>query len=524
MTDTSAKPTHITRLTSSLSLYMISEATALRGPLRKSFYFIYDMDVAGKDSDGQKPAKTKKPGVLDRFMTKMTDWVKYAMTGVWNDPRRTAKVRMVKIGNLAVSSFFDRDLQLRSMSLTYSTVLSIVPAFALLVAIGRGFGLSDNLQEQLYNFFPSQHQVISTGLQFVDSYLSSATQGVFVGVGIVVLLWTISSLLSYIEDAFNTIWHVSQQRGFFQKISDYIAICLIIPILMICSSGVSIFMSTVIQDNIRLPFLTPMINTLLELAPLVLAWMAFTLSYFLIPNTKVQFKYAAISGAIIAVAFLVLQELFLSGQIYVSKYNAIYGSFAFLPLLLIWLQLSWLMVLAGCVLTYSMQNVYTFNLMGDADKISIDSWHRVALIEMCVIAKRFVAKEAPLSATEIAILYNLPVRIVERITETLTTSRLVYEVKRDGSDPGLSPAMEVEGLTVGDFLKTFDSYGEINFIPDMDDLYSDMLDEIKPLREKAYAEFNALPVVEVPLPTPEEIETKIDILAKTMIKASEKQK
>ena len=103
---------------------MISEATALRGPLRKSFYFIYDMDVAGKDSDGQKPAKTKKPGVLDRFMTKMTDWVKYAMTGVWNDPRRTAKVRMVKIGNLAVSSFFDRDLQLRSMSLTYSTVLS----------------------------------------------------------------------------------------------------------------------------------------------------------------------------------------------------------------------------------------------------------------------------------------------------------------------------------------------------------------------------------------------------------------
>lgn len=162
--------------------------------------------------------------------------------------------------------------------------------------------------------------------------------------------------------------------------------------------------------------------------------------------------------------------------------------------------------------------------MGDADKISIDSWHRVALIEMCVITKRFVAKEAPLSATEIAIRYNLPVRIVECITETLTASRLVYEVKRDGTDPGLSPAMEVEGLTVGDFLKTFDSYGEIDFIPDMDDLYSDMLDEIKPLREKAYAEFNALPVVEVPLPTPEEIETKIDILAKTMIKASEKQK
>ena len=106
------------------------------------------------------------------------------------------------------------------MSLTYSTVLAIVPAIALLVAIGRGFGLQDYLQEELYNFFPSQHKAISTALSFVDSYLTEASQGIFVGIGILFLLWTVISLLSYIEDAFNTIMDIRRQRSFYQKITD----------------------------------------------------------------------------------------------------------------------------------------------------------------------------------------------------------------------------------------------------------------------------------------------------------------
>ena len=472
----------------------------------------------------EKDTTSKSPGFVDRIITRAKAIYTYCTDGVWSDPRNNLGTRVVKTVNLTLSAFFNSTLQTRSMSLTYSTVLSIVPAFALLVAIGRGFGLQDMLQSQLYNFFPSQSQGISTALKFVDSYLNSATQGVFVGVGIVVLLWTVISLLSSIEDTFNSIWGVKVSRTIYQKITDYISICLIIPVLMICSSGVSIFLSGVVQDKLNLPFLTPFVNIGLEMVPVVLCWLAFTLSYYLIPNTKVGFKYAAIAGVMAAISFQILQMLFLNGQIYVSKYNAIYGSFAFLPLMLIWLQLSWLMLLAGCVLTFSMQNVYTFNLMGDADKISINSWHRVALIEMSVVAQRFVNREPPLSHTEIAVRYNLPVRIVERVTEILIASRLVYEVKREDDEPGLSPAVEIRDLTAGEFLKTFDAYGEMDFIPDMDDLYSGMLDEIVPLGEKAYAEFNTLHIVSLPLPTPEEIETKTDILAENMIKDSEKRK
>lgn len=300
---------------------------------------------------------------------------------------------MIKTLNLTMSAFFNYTLQVRSMALTYSTVLSIVPAFALLVAIGRGFGFQDLLQKQLYEMFPSQGQGISTALTFVDSYLKSTTKGVFVGIGIVLLLWTVISLLSSIEDTFNTIWGIRKSRTLYQKVTDYIAICLLIPVLMICSSGVSIVLSAVLQANLNLPFLTPFLDFGLQLIPLVLAWLAFTLSYFLIPNTKVGFKYAAIAGTLAAIAFEILQLLFLNGQIYVSKYNAIYGSFAFLPLMLVWLQLSWLVLLTGCMIAYSMQNVFTFNLMGNESQISNTGWHNVALLVMAITARRFADKQ-----------------------------------------------------------------------------------------------------------------------------------
>ena len=453
----------------------------------------------------EKDTTSKSPGFVDRIITRAKAIYTYCTDGVWSDPRNNLGTRVVKTVNLTLSAFFNSTLQTRSMSLTYSTVLSIVPAFALLVAIGRGFGLQDMLQSQLYNFFPSQSQGISTALKFVDSYLNSATQGVFVGVGIVVLLWTVISLLSSIEDTFNSIWGVKVSRTIYQKITDYISICLIIPVLMICSSGVSIFLSGVVQDKLNLPFLTPFVNIGLEMVPVVLCWLAFTLSYYLIPNTKVGFKYAAIAGVMAAISFQILQMLFLNGQIYVSKYNAIYGSFAFLPLMLIWLQLSWLVLLTGCMIAYSMQNVFTFKLMGDEDTISNHGWHNVALIVMTVATQRFVSKEKPLSQQEIAVQYYLPIRIVGRIVGKLRTAGLIYDVKITGDTSGISPAVEPDKLTVAEFLKAFDNVGVTDFIADFRKIYEDMLAKLHPMRVRSYEQFSGLLIKDLPLPTREEI-------------------
>lgn len=431
--------------------------------------------------------------------------VRYCTVGVWNDPSQSFKVRLIKTLNLSINSFLDRGLQLRSMALTYYMVLALVPALALLVAIARGFGLSDSMQDELYSMFPSQHKVISVALSFVDSYLSEASSGIFVGVGLVMLLWTVISLLSYIEDAFNTIWDIKGGRNFYQKLTDYISICLIIPILMICSSGVSIFMSTTFQDNLILPFLSPLVNFFLELAPIVFAWLAFSFSFFLIPSTKVNFKYAAISGAVCAIAFQILQLLFVNGQIYVSKYNAIYGSFAFLPLLLVWLQLSWMILLAGCVLTYSLQNVFTFNFLGTSSQVSINNLRAVGLITMAVIIKRFLDKQTPLSSQKISTHYNLPVRLVNHVVEKLQRAHLVYVVKLEDNAEGLTPAVEVSTLTLGKFLHAFDNIGDQTIIPDFNIFYSGLIQLLTPLRDKAYAEYDSILVADIPLPSPLDI-------------------
>ncbi|MDE7437220.1 MAG: YihY/virulence factor BrkB family protein [Muribaculaceae bacterium] len=447
----------------------------------------------------------KLKAMASRLIIKTKNFISYSISGVWNDPRRTTGVRLLRTVNLAVNSFLDRGLQNRSMALTYSTVLAMVPAIALLVAIGRGFGLQESLQEELYNFFPSQHKAISTALQFVDSYLNSATQGVFVGAGIIFLLWTVISLLSSIEDAFNTIWDVKHDRSLFKKVTDYIAICLIIPILMICSSGVSIFMSTTIQDNLSVPFLTPVVNIILEAAPVILYWIAFSLSYLLIPNTKVNIKYACISGAICAVAFTILQLLFVNGQIYVSKYNAIYGSFAFLPLLLIWLQLSWLLLLSGCVLTYSLQNVFTFNFNSNSDKLSIDGWNSVALIVMSVIAQRFIHHKKPISEVEIAQSYDLPIRLVTRIVQKFHSCGLTYTVQTGDDAEGEVPAIELGAYTVADFMKKYNSAGDIAFLPNIRKIYADLFAIILPIRSRCYDEYSSILVRDLPIPTPNQI-------------------
>lgn len=444
----------------------------------------------------------KKPS----FITRITNWClhawKYCSKEVWNDSSNTPRVKFVKVMNIAVSSFFDRGLQIKSMALTYSTVLALVPAIALLVAIGRGFGLQDSIQNELYILFPSQHKVISTFLTFVDSYLTSATQGVFVGVGILVLLWTVISLLSSIEDAFNSIWDVTNERTFFQKLTDYIAICLIIPVLLICSSGVSLFMTTTIQDALYFPFLSPLVNIILELAPLVLYWLAFSLSYYLIPHTKVNIKYAMAGGAIASVCFYILQWLFLNGQIYVSKYNAIYGSFSFLPLLLIWLQFSWLLLLTGCLLTYAFQNVMTFKVFGNAENLPINAWQRMAVIVMAIISQRFQRQEKPMDVTQLAADYSLPVRVVNKTVERLKEANLIYTVVDNDNNTGLVPAKEVNNLTVEGLLMMFDTTGNEYYSTDFNKIYAPLINMIDNRIKDRRSGLTDILLVSLPIPAP----------------------
>lgn len=463
----------------------------------------------------------KKESFISKMIDKASNLVYYCWTGVWHETRDTTGIKILKVINLSVRSFLDRDLQTKSMSLTYSTVLAIVPALALLFAIGRGFGFQSLLEDQLFKSFPAQKQSITFALKFVDSYLKEASQGLFVGIGIIFLLWTLISLLSSIESAFNQVWDVKKDRSFYQKVTDYIAICLMVPVLMICSSGVSIFMSATIQDNSHLAFLTPLVNISLEIAPFVLAWLAFSLSFFLIPNTKTQFKYAAVSGALCALLFQILQLLFVNGQIYVSKYNAIYGSFSFLPLLLIWLQLSWLILLAGCVLTYSLQNVFAFNFLGDLDKISTNYLRKVTIILTAAIVGRFRKGKKPLSCSQLSFYYDIPLRVVTRICDNLNKAGLTNYVVLPNDKLGVAPAVETGSLSVGGLLSKLDHVGCHDFIPRFAIVYTGILTKIDAWLKQAYEALDNKLISDIDIPEDSDKEMAIIDTDKPFLKTDD---
>ena len=465
--------------------------------------------------------ETKKESLLTRLTAKARDIINYCWTGVWKETRDTNGIRALKVANLSVRCFFDRDLQAKSMALTYSTVLAIVPAFALLFAIGRGFGFQNLLEDELYKSFPAQKQGIEFALKFVDSYLSEASQGIFVGVGIIFLLWTLISLLSNIESVFNNIWDVKHDRSFYKKVVDYIAICLMVPVLMICSSGLSIFMSATVQDNMHFAFLTPFVNIALEASPLVLAWLAFSLSFFLIPNTKVNFKYAAISGAVCAIIFQIIQLLFVNGQLYVSKYNAIYGSFAFLPLLLIWLQLSWLILLFGCVLAYSLQNVLSYNFLGNLSRMSENYSRKVTIVLAAAIVSRFRKGKTPLTRTQLGFYYAIPIKVDKNICEQLYRAGMINYVMLPDDKIGIAPASETDTISVGELLQRLDAVGLHDFIPRFSIIYRPILDRIDTWLSESYESMKGLLIKDIELPVDADKEAVVDAAPDPFIKSDD---
>lgn len=412
-------------------------------------------------------------------VAKIMAWWRYVSVGVWRDQRRTWKVNTVKTINLSVRSFLSSDLQSQACALTYSTLLAIVPALALLFAIGRGFGFQDLLKQQLYSYFPSQRSALDAAFNFVDSYLAQASEGIFVGVGIVFLLWTMISLLSNVETSFNSIWRVRQGRTFMRKITDYLAILLVLPVLMICGSGLSILMSTALRNLLPYEWSSSAVTLILDCASYVITWVFFAAAYMLIPNAKVKPLSAMISGVVVGTAFQVLQWLFLTGQLYVSKYNAIYGSFSFLPLMLIWLQLVWLITLIGGVLCYASQNIGQFNFSDDVDNISLDYRRSVILVIMAIICKRFVQQKRPLNSSEIAQTYNLPAKLVTRLVLDLHRVRLISFIAAPGEllEHPLQPAVDVSGLTVGEVIRRLQTDGASDFIPDFSSHYAQIIAE-----------------------------------------------
>lgn len=403
---------------------------------------------------------------------------RYCCYDVWTDMRSTLFVKIIKTLNLSVRAFFNGDIQTKACALTYRTMLAIVPALALIIAIGRGFGLQKMLQDSLMDHFSSQRDLLDKAFDFVNGYLNQSSSGVFVGVGIVLLLWTLVSILSSVEHAFNDIWGVKSGRSFWRKVTDYLAIFLILPVIMICAKGVADFVPENLEFIPPFEFMGPVVNFLLDFAALVIVWLFFAGVYMLVPNTKVKFKNALMAGIFAGTGFMILQWLFISGQLYVSKYNAIYGSFAFFPLLLIWLQMVWVICLAGGVICYASQNIYQYNFNDEIGRITVAYRLKIYLAVMAVAVKDYLNEKTPPSKEDIVAKYGLPPRLVSSSVNFMVDAGLLHRVVVEEDDEGYGyvPAIDARQLTVGEVIRHLRRCGSENFIPDFDRTFSGVID------------------------------------------------
>lgn len=395
-------------------------------------------------------------------------------------------INAIKTCILAGRSFTNENLQSKASALTYSTLLAIVPLLAVLLGIAKGFGLQDIVRNALADYFPGHDIELNKAFEFVDSYLAQARGGVILGIGFILLFYTVVSLISNIEDAFNDIWQIKKSRSFPRKVTDYLALFLILPILMTASSGISLFMST-IQNTIleQFVFLTPFINAVLKIAPFVITALVFTALYIFLPNTRVKFVPGLIAGVIAGFAFQIFQFIYISGQIWVSKYNAIYGSFAAIPLLLLWLQLSWLICLFGGSLAYAAQNVQKFSFERDSRNISRRYKDFITVMIASLIVKRFETGEKPYTADELSQSYHIPLRLTTELLYELTELHILTEVPDEDDEWTIyyQPALDTNHITVAFLLEKIDQAGSENFKIDYQNTFNPQWQTVLKVRE-----------------------------------------
>ena len=399
-------------------------------------------------------------------------------------PLRYLLYEVIKKVLLAVEYFTTKRMMDSAAALTYSTLLAIVPIMAVVFAIARGFGYNKYIETWFREALSSQPQVAEAIIGFVNSYLVHTKSGIFLGIGLLFMLWTVIMLISNIEKAFNDIWQVSTPRSIFRTITDYMAMFLLAPIIIVVTSGISIMMATFANGIGETLIVGPTLRFFLRLLPYIIMSGVFIALYVFMPNTKVKIKSAIIPGILAGVAMQGLQLVYIHSQIWVTGYNAIYGSFAALPLFMLWVQISWTICLFGAELAYTNQNLEKFAFRASTDDLS----HRYRLLLsaylMTLICRRFEEGKKPYTALELKLETNIPIRITHDLLENLTRVHLLSEMTNDekGTEAVYQPAESTARLSVGMMIDRLEAEGKWKLMPDLQLFKSDEL--MKAIRQR----------------------------------------
>ena len=385
-----------------------------------------------------------------------------------NNKRRDFGIQVTKTLVLSVRGFNENDINMRANALTYSLMFAAVPIMAFIIAIGRGFGFEQVIEDYLNKSFLGKFDIVPTIMEFVERYLETAQGGVFIGVGILVLLWAVYSFFQNVESSFNRIWQVDKSRSIIRQLANYLTILLLIPILLIVSSGISIFLNSQMAEMALFADAT-IKEFMIKSIPWLISWTMFFLMYKTIPNTQVGLNSAIIPAIVVGTLVQILQMGTVYFIMFLSRTSIVYGVFAAVPLLLMWLQWTCLLILFGAELSYAIQNNESFDFEADVRQMSRRYKDYLTLYILYQIIKRFENAKPALCAGDIAKYANLPLRIVNQLLSRLCTVGLITQIGTEDENipPTYQPALDINKITIGMVFGKVDAQGSEQFLPDL---------------------------------------------------------
>ena len=370
--------------------------------------------------------------------------------------------RQLRILMITFSEFEKDKCSEKASALTYFSLLSVVPVVAMAYGISTAFGMEEYLMEELSLYLSGQGEVLDYIMTFSNKMLSTASGGLISGISLVFLIYAVVRLLNNIEVAFNDIWATEKGRSLKRKLTDYMSVIFLGPLILILSGTVTVFVTSQIEsftENMDiLNFVKPGILFLIRLIPYTLVWFLLFLVYIVFPNAPVKIKAALLAGIIAGSSYQLLQLGWIEGQVFLSKYNAIYGTFAALPLFLIWLQLSWMILLFGAELAFAIQNVTTWAYDNEDLKINLRTRRKLTLLIMKHVIKDFEKSEGPVAFNKLTRDLVIPHRFVREAVNDLENAGLLVRVKNDDEELYV-PGMDINKIDIATVISKLEDMG-----------------------------------------------------------------
>jgi membrane protein len=367
---------------------------------------------------------------------------------------------------MVYKNYNDSQTQLWTASLTYYSILAVIPAIALTLGITKGFGIDMFFEEKIYSLFPESREGAAMIIDVAKRLIDSAKGSVLTGVGVVILMWTILKLLLMLENAFNGVWKVKRNRSIVRRMIDYVAIVFLGPIFFAVVLATISFLTHYLKGLARGFFFRIGVSLFINFMGFLIIILLFTCIYVIVPNTKVKFKPALVAGISTTIMFFALKFIFFHVQSSISKYNAIYGSLSFIPIFLIWVQYIWMSILVGAQISFSSQNLEKYSVYRNADKMPVKLKKELSILIVYCISKRFHEGEPPYSSRELAKELGVEIPVIRDILNNLEDIEIINEVVSDNDDDKYQMSVDPGVLTLDILLNKIEERNE--------DLYRDV--------------------------------------------------